>query len=519
MGRAVVIGSGFGGLAAAVRLRRLGYEVTVLEAMDQPGGRAAVFQRDGHIFDAGPTVITAPYLFDELFQLFGRDSREFYELMPVDPFYDVRYEDGSNFAYRGDEARIIAEIERLSPGDVDGYRKLADHSRRIFEVGYAKLADVPFSSPLDMLKAVPSMLRLESHLTVYQLVSRYLKDERLRQAFSFQPLLVGGNPFTTSSIYLLIHWLERLWGVWFAKGGTTAIVKGLVRFLGEIGVDVRLSTPVAEIAIAKDSRAAASRPSRMGKTTGVVTESGEFIAADVVVANADPSVVYQRMIDPRWRKVHSNRKIARTKQSMSLFVAYFGTDRTYPDVKHHTIVLGPRYRELLTDIFKRKLLADDFSLYLHRPTASDPSLAPPGCESFYVLSPVPNNESGLDWSKIGDSYLDRVYTELERRCLPDLRKHLTTSFYVTPDYFEENLRSASGAAFGPEPLLLQSAYFRYHNVSDDVGGLYFVGAGTHPGAGLPGVLNTAKVLTRVVPPVRASATASPSFTMPVARGA
>jgi len=291
MGRAVVIGSGFGGLAAAVRLRRLGYEVTVLEAMDQPGGRAAVFQRDGHIFDAGPTVITAPYLFDELFQLFGRDSREFYELMPVDPFYDVRYEDGSNFAYRGDEARIIAEIERLSPGDVDGYRKLADHSRRIFEVGYAKLADVPFSSPLDMLKAVPSMLRLESHLTVYQLVSRYLKDERLRQAFSFQPLLVGGNPFTTSSIYLLIHWLERLWGVWFAKGGTTAIVKGLVRFLGEIGVDVRLSTPVAEIAIAKDSRAAASRPSRMGKTTGVVTESGEFIAADVVVANAGPLVV------------------------------------------------------------------------------------------------------------------------------------------------------------------------------------------------------------------------------------
>ncbi len=509
MGRAVVIGSGFGGLAAAVRLRRLGYEVTVLEAMDQPGGRAAVFERDGHTFDAGPTVVTAPYLFEELFQLFGRESREFYELMPVDPFYDVQFSDGSSFAYRGDEERILAEIARLSPADVDGYRKLADHSRRIFEVGYAKLADVPFSSPLDMVKAVPSMLRLESHLTVYQLVSRYLKDERLRQAFSFQPLLVGGNPFTTSSIYLLIHWLERLWGVWFAKGGTTAIVKGLVRFLGEIGVDVRLSTPVAEIVI--DKRGG-------GRATGVVTEQGELLEADVVVANADPSVVYQRMIDPRWRKVHTSRKLARTKQSMSLFVAYFGTDRTYPDVKHHTIVLGPRYRELLTDIFKRKHLADDFSLYLHRPTASDPSLAPPGRESFYVLSPVPNNESGLDWSKIGDSYLQRVYSELERRCLPGLRKHLTTSFYVTPDYFEERLRSASGAAFGPEPLLTQSAWFRYHNVSEDVSGLYFVGSGTHPGAGLPGVLNTAKVLTRVVPPA-GGVTASPSFAMPAHRGA
>ncbi len=487
MRRAVVIGSGFGGLAAAVRLRHLGYDVTVLEALDQPGGRAAVFKRDGHTFDAGPTVVTAPYLFEELFQLFGRDSREFYDLMPVDPFYDVQYADGSNFAYRGDEPRIIAEIERLSPGDVDGYRKFADHSRRIFEVGYAKLADVPFSSPMDMVRAVPAMIRLESHLTVYQLVSRYMKDERLRQAFSFQPLLVGGNPFTTSSIYLLIHWLERLWGVWFAKGGTASIVNGLVRFLGELGVNVRMSSPVSEIVV------------KNGRATGVVTEGGELFEADVVVANADPTMVYQRMIDPRWRKRHTTSSLARKKQSMSLFVAYFGTDRLYPDVKHHTIVLGPRYRELLTDIFKRKHLAHDFSLYLHRPTASDPDLAPPGRESFYVLSPVPNNESGLDWETLGPQYLERVYSELERRCLPGLRRHLTTSFYVTPDYFEERLRSASGAAFGPEPLLTQSAWFRYHNVSDDVRDLYFVGAGTHPGAGLPGVLNTAKVLTRVVP--------------------
>ncbi|MBL8784801.1 MAG: phytoene desaturase [Deltaproteobacteria bacterium] len=491
MARAVVIGSGFGGLAAAVRLRHLGYDVTVLEALDQPGGRAAVFTREGHTFDAGPTVVTAPYLFEELFQLFGRQSSDYYKLVPVDPFYHVRYADGSDFNYVGEEDRILAEIGRLSPSDVDGYRKLADHSRRIFEIGYAKLADVPFSTPWDMLRVVPAMARLESHLTVYQLVSRYLKDDRLRQAFSFQPLLVGGNPFHTSSIYLLIHWLERTWGVWFAEGGTTAIVKGLVRFLAELQVEVRLSTPVEEILV------------RNGKAVGVRTSAGEVLSADVVVANADPSFVYSRMIDARWRKTHHDKKVARKKQSMSLFVAYFGTDRTYPDVKHHTIVLGPRYKDLLDDIFRKKVLADDFSLYLHRPTATDPSLAPPGRETFYVLSPVPNNESGLDWSKdkgLGDAYLDKVYTELERRCLPDLRKHLTTSFYVTPDYFQEQLRSVSGAAFGPEPLLTQSAWFRYHNVSEDVGGLYFVGAGTHPGAGLPGVLSTAKVLDRVVPP-------------------
>lgn len=488
-GRAIVIGTGFGGLAAAVRMRALGYDVTVLEALDQPGGRAAVFTRDGYTFDAGPTVVTAPYLFDELFELHGKRASDYFSLVPVDPFYDVRFHDGSRFAYVGDEARILEQIRALSgEADAKGYLALADHSRRIFEVGYARLADVPFHSPLDMLRAVPSMLRLESHLSVYRLVARYLKDERLRQAFTFQPLLVGGNPFTTSSIYLLIHWLERTWGVHFALGGTTAIVKGLVRFLGELGCDVRLSSPVASIEV------------RNGRATGVVLESGERLAADVVVANADPTFVYGRMIDPRHRAKHTDRKLKRTRQSMSLFVMYFGTKRQYPDVAHHTIVLGPRYEGLLDDIFRKKVLADDFSLYLHRPTATDPSLAPPGHDSFYVLSPVPNNLSGLDWSELGPRYEAKVIEELERRSLPGLRQNLTTCFHVTPDYFEHRLRSAHGAAFGPEPVLTQSAFFRYHNASDDVGGLYFVGAGTHPGAGLPGVLNTAKVLSRIVPP-------------------
>lgn len=485
--RAIVIGSGFGGLAAALRLRARGYEVTVLEANDQPGGRASVFVRDGFSFDAGPTVVTAPYLFDELFTLFGRDARDYYQLVPVDPFYHVMFHDGSSFDYVGDEDRLIAQIHAMSPRDVDGYRKLADHSRRIFEVGYEQLADVPFSNLSDMIRAVPAMVRLSSHRTVYGLVASYIKDERLRQAFTFQPLLVGGNPFTTSSIYLLIHWLERKWGVHFAMGGTTSIVAGLVRLLEEVGVELRLETPVTEIRVDR------------GAASGVVTARGERIDADVVVSNADPSWVYARMIDPRHRKKHTDASVRRKHQSMSLYVLYFGTNRTYPDVKHHTIVLGPRYKSHLDDIFRRKVLTEDFSLYLHAPTRTDPSLAPEGHENFYVLSPVPNNESGIDWERERDGYRERVLAELERRVLPGLRDHLVTSFDITPDYFETRLRSASGAAFGPEPLLTQSAWFRYHNVSEDIAGLYFVGAGTHPGGGLPGVLNTAKVLDRVVP--------------------
>ncbi len=487
MAKAIVIGAGFGGLAAALRLRARGYDVEVIEALDEPGGRARVFKRDGYTFDAGPTVITAPVLFDELYELFGKKSSDYFDLVPVDPFYHVVFNDGSSFDYVGDEDRLIEQIRALSPQDVDGYRRLADHSRRIFEVGYEQLADVPFSRVSDMLRAVPQMMKLSSHRSVYGLVSHYLKDERLRQVFSFQPLLVGGNPFQTSSIYMMIHWLERKWGVHFAMGGTTAIVNGLVKLLKEVGGDVTLSSPVEQILVRGD------------RACGVVTADGRRHDADIVVANADPSVVYRRMLEPRYRKKHNDARIGRMRQSMSLFVAYFGTKKAYPDVKHHTILLGPRYKGLLDDVFKKKVLADDFSLYLHRPTGTDPSLAPPGHESFYVLSPVPNNESGIDWREHEQAYLDRIIDSLEQRLLPGLRENMETCFSVTPDYFETTMRSASGAAFGPEPVLWQSAYFRYHNVSEDVPGLYFVGAGTHPGAGLPGVLNTAKVLDRVVP--------------------
>jgi phytoene desaturase len=493
--RAVVIGSGFGGLAAAVRLRMRGYDVTLVEALDQPGGRARVFRQDGFTFDAGPTVITAPYLLEELFTLAGRDMSDYVTLVPVDPFYRILFHDGSTFDYVGDDDRLFAQIAQFNPRDVDGYRRLVEHSRRIFDVGYVKLADRPFTTAADMLRVLPAMVRLGSHRSVYDVVSSYIRDDRLRQAFSFEPLLVGGDPFSTTSIYLLIHWLERKWGVHFAMGGTTAIVNGLVRLLAEIGVDVRMNAPVARIEV------------RNGRATGVELESGERLGADVVVSNADPSWVYGQMIEARHLRRNNARKVARVRQSMGLFVSYFGTSRQYADLKHHTIVLGPRYRGLLRDIFRRRVLADDFSLYLHAPTRTDASLAPPGHEAFYVLSPVPNNRSGIDWTRTAGEYEERILESLERRLLPGLTSGIVTSRRLTPDDFERDLRSVDGSAFGPEPVLTQSAYFRYHNVSDDVGGLYFVGAGTHPGGGVPGVLSSAKVLERVVP--------QPVHTLPV----
>ena len=484
---AVVIGAGLGGLAAAIRLRARGYPVVLLEAMDQPGGRAAVFHRDGFTFDAGPTVITAPYLIQELFDLVGRDWRDYFELLPVDPFYRIEFPDGSTFDYVGDEERLLAQIAAFNPRDVAGYRRLAAHAERIFEIGYAQLSDVPFGRARDMLRIIPAMVKLGNHRSVYAQVARYIQDERLRQAFSFQPLLVGGNPFRVTSIYLLIHWLERKWGVWFAHGGTTSIVQAMTRLLDELGVEIRLNTPAERIEVAD------------GQVRAVHTAGGERIPTGLVVANADPLHVYRDLIGPEHRRRHSNRALRRRKLSMGLFVGYFGTRKKYPGLAHHTILLGPRYRELLEDIFDRKVLAGDFSLYLHAPTRTDPSLAPPGHEAFYVLSPVPNNRSGIDWKREGPRYFERILRHLDRTYLPGLRANLVTSFHVTPDYFENTLRSTHGAGFGIEPRLSQSAYFRFHNESEDIQGLFFVGAGTHPGAGVPGVLATAKVLERVIP--------------------
>ena len=490
---AVVIGSGFGGLAAAVRLGARGYRVTVLERLDAPGGRAYVFRQDGFVFDAGPTIVTAPFLFEELWQLCGKDLADDVELRAVSPFYRIRFDSGEHFDYSGDPEAMRAEVARFSPDDVAGYERFLERSEAIFEKGFIELGDVPFASFADMLKIAPDLLKLEAWRSVYGLVSRYLKDERLRHIFSYHPLLVGGNPFAASAIYCLIAFLERRWGVHFAMGGTGRLVTGLVGLIEGQGGSLRLNAGVTEILVER------------GRATGVRLESGEVIDAAVVVSNADTATTYRRLIKHEHRRRWTDKKLARTRYSMSLFVWYFGTSRRYEDVQHHTIMFGPRYRELLADIFDRKVLAEDFSLYLHRPTATDRSLAPDGCDAWYVLTPVPHNDSGIDWSVMGEVLRGRIAKHLEATLLPGLEASVVTSRLVTPDDFEHRLDSYKGAAFGIEPILTQSAWFRPHNKSEDIEGLYLVGAGTHPGAGLPGVLSSAKILDAVVPHGESSA--------------
>lgn len=495
---AVVIGAGFGGLAAAVRLLVRGYRVTVVDRLDQPGGRARVTRVEGdggdYVFDMGPTLITAPFLFDELWEIAGERREDHVEVVPTTPFYRIRFEDGSVFNYTGDQAAMEAEIAKFNPDDVEGYRRFLKKSEAIFETGFLELGHVPFGKVTDMAKIIPSMVLLESHRTVYGLVSKYIKDKRLRQVFSFHPLLVGGNPFSTTSIYALIAYLERHWGVWYAMGGTGAMVQGIAALAERLGGTFRYGETVEEIT------AEASRPSgEKPRATGVRLESGEHIPADIVVSNADAAWTYKHLVRPEHRTTWTDAKVDKTKLSMSLFVWYFGTDRQYEDVAHHTILLGPRYKALLDDIFDNHTLADDFSLYLHRPTATDPGMAPPGHETFYVLSPVPHLESGTDWSREAERYRQSIERFLEKTVLPDLSQHVTASLALTPREFEEDYLSLKGAAFSIQPQLLQSAYFRPHNVSEDVDGLFLVGAGTHPGAGMPGVLSSARVLDTVVP--------------------
>ncbi len=487
---ALVIGSGFGGLAAAVRLGARGYRVTVLEKLDQPGGRAYVHRQDGFVFDAGPTVITAPQLFEELWSLAGKRLADDVELRPVTPFYRIRFHDGQTFDYTGDADAMQREVAKLAPGDSAGYARFLDTSERIFKVGFEQLAHVPFGSWTDMARIVPDMVKLQSYRTVYGLVAKHVKDERLRQVLSFHPLLVGGNPFSTTSIYTLIAFLERKWGVHFPMGGTGALIRGLVSLMEGQGAKLRLNAEVKRIIV--EDRVA----------RGVELTNGERLLADVVVSNADSAWTYRHLVDPSVRKRWTDARIERSKFSMGLFVWYFGTKRRYEDVAHHTILLGPRYKGLLDDIFERHVLASDFSLYLHRPTATDPSLAPPGCDGFYVLSPVPNLSSGTDWASEAEPYRRKIEQLLEQTLLPGLRENVISSRVTTPADFESRLLAFRGAAFGFEPRLTQSAYFRPHNKSEDIQNLYIVGAGTHPGAGVPGVLSSARVLDRLVPDVR-----------------
>ena len=492
--RAAVVGSGFGGLAAAIRLAALGAKVTVFEARDLPGGRAYVYKDGGHTFDAGPTVITAPHCLEELFELAGKRMADYVELMPVTPFYRLQWmEDGDSFDYDGDAARMEAQIAARDPKDAAGYRKFVEYSRKVFEAGYVDLAHTPFLRFTDMIKVGPELAKLRADRSVYNTVARFVKNEHVRQALSFHALLVGGNPFQTSSIYTLIHHLERHWGVWFPRGGTGALIAGLVRLLQDLGGELRLESPVRSIRVEE----------RGGRTRHLVTtEARADEAFDLVVSNADVHHTFEKLYgaEPAARK--RARKLAKMDWSMSLFVLYFGTDIDYAgQIAHHTVLFGPRYKELLADIFhpSQPQVADDFSLYLHAPHLTDPSLAPPGRGTFYVLSPVPHlGHAPVDWNRFAEGYGDRILASLEQ-VLPDLRKHVTVRRHISPFDFRDTLQSFQGSAFSVAPRLTQSAYFRPHNKCAEIPGLYLVGAGTHPGAGVPGVINGAKAtLTAIV---------------------
>ena len=488
---ALIVGSGFGGLALAIRLQSAGIQTTLIEGREKPGGRAYVWNQDGFTFDAGPTIVTAPFLFEELWALCGRRMEDDVTLVPMRPYYRIRFDDGATFDYSGDLPAMRAEVAKFSPADVAGYERFMAQSEAIFRVGFEELGHVPFGRIRDMLRIAPDLVRLGGHRSVYDVVAKYIRDERLRTIFSFHPLLIGGSPFRASAIYCLIAHLERRWGVHFAMGGTGRLVDGLVGLIAGQGGSLRCDAEVAEITVAG------------GAATGVRLAGGETIAADVVVSNADSAHTYRNLIPASARRRWTDRKVERAHSSMGLFVWYFGTKRRYEDVEHHTILLGPRYRELLADIFTRHKLADDFSLYLHRPTATDPSLAPEGCDAFYVLSPVPHLASGTDWATQAEPYRQAIAALLSATLLPDLEANVVSSRMITPLDFRDDLSSENGAAFGLEPVLTQSAWFRPHNVSEEVENLFLVGAGTHPGAGLPGVLSSARILDKVCPEAHA----------------
>jgi phytoene desaturase len=484
---AVVIGSGFGGLAAAVRLGVKGYRVTVLEKLDAPGGRAYVHRRGGYVFDAGPTIVTAPFLLEELWTICGKTMSDHVALKLMDPFYRIRFDDGSWFDYSGDPEAMRQEVARFAPDDLEGYERFFQEAERCYKLGFLELSSVAFDSVGDLLAAMPSMIKMKAWKSIYSLVAKHIRHPKLRMVFSFHPLLIGGNPFSVTCVYSLINSLERRHGVHWAMGGTGALIHGLVDLIRDQGNEVRCNAEVRQIQVTQ------------GRATGVTLQSGEVISADIVVSNADTAWTYKHLVAAEHRRHWTDRKIERMKSSMSLFVWYFGTKKQYPDIPHHMILMGPRYQELLTDIFKRHVLADDFSLYLHRPSASDPSMAPEGHDTFYVLSPVPHLESGVDWNAHAEPYRKAIAKYLHESIMPGFEAEVTESFVTTPLDFQSRLLSFRGAAFGPEPLLLQSAWFRPHNRSEDIDGLFMVGASTHPGAGIPGVISSAKALESVVP--------------------
>ena len=486
MAKVIIIGGGFGGIAAALRMRALKHDVTLLERCKSIGGRAQVVYKDGFKFDTGPTVLTAPFLIDELFSLFNKCRKDYIKFIPLTPWYRFHFHDGSSFNYGGSVQDTLNEIQKFSPGDCKGYLRLLQKSEKIFNIAFEELSTTPFTNFTSMIRQTPNLLRLGCYQSVWRLVSSCLKNNKLRQAFSIQPLLLGGNPFNTTSIYSLIHYLERKWGIHFPLGGTEALVKSLEKLMYEEGVKVKCRETVSKIDV----------KNKIIKR--LYTESGSEFRPDIVVSNIDPIHLYKKLIEPKAQSFAVKVKNKFSSLSMGLFVLYFGTSCTYDKIAHHTIWLGKRYKELLKDIFKHKILAEDFSLYLHRPTATDETFAPKGCDSFYVLSPVPNLSSAINWDEIAYDYGNKIIEALDKTILTGLKRNIQVCFHMTPKDFKSDYLSYLGTGFSTAPLLRQSAWFRHHNKGESVNNLYLVGAGTHPGAGLPGVLSSAKVVENLI---------------------
>lgn len=484
---AIVIGAGFGGLALAIRLQSAGIATTIVEARDKPGGRAYVWHKDGFTFDAGPTVITDPPCLEELWKLTGQSMADDVTLDPVSPFYRLNWPDGTNFDYGNDEAALRREIAALDPADVAGYDRFVEYSAGVFREGYEKLGHVAFLDFASMIKAAPSLMKYQAWRSVYSMVSSFVRNEKLREALSFHTLLVGGNPMATSAIYALIHKLEKDGGVWFARGGTSKLIGGMVALFERIGGTLRLGDPVVAIDTVGD------------RATGVRTASGWHAQADAVASNADLMHNYRDLLRGHVRGARKAQSLVAKRWSPSLFVVHFGIKGTWPGIPHHMILFGPRYAGLLKDIYDHGVLAQDFSLYLHHPTVTDPSMAPEGHSAFYALAPVAHmGKLPIDWDQMGPVFAERILDEIERRLIPDLRGRIVTQFHYAPPDFARDLSAHMGSAFSLEPLLTQSAWFRAHNRDDVIPNLYLVGAGTHPGAGIPGVVGSAKATARLM---------------------
>ena len=482
----IVIGSGFGGIAASLRMRAKGYEVTLVEKHSDLGGRARVFKKDKFIYDGGPTVITAPYLFEELFALFNKKISNYVKIVPLNLWYRFVFDDGEKFDYSGDDQSMQNQIEKYSKQDYLGFKKLVSFTEKIFNKGFTDLSSKPFNKFGFMIKQIPALLKLKSYQSVYKLVSSFISNEKLRRVFSMHPLLVGGNPFTTTSIYTLILFLEKKWGIHYALGGTGSVVKALEKLMLEENIKILKNSDVTEIL------------TNNKKVTGVKINNETSLTCDYIICNSDPPNVYKNLLrsDNNYSFLFKQ-KIKRMDYSMGLFVYYFGSKKQYKDVAHHTIYFGKSYKEHLAKIFDKKILSDDISYYLHRPSATDPSMSPKGQDAFYVLVPVPNNLSGIDWNRQGEKFKNLVLNKMDESVLPGIKENVVSDFYLTPDYFEKELSTLHGSGFSIQPKFTQSAYFRFHNQSEVFKNLYFVGAGTHPGAGMPGVLSSAKVLDEI----------------------